>query len=95
MSQPDRSRRTHRRLVVIALLAFAFVGIVFADETRCFNCGKCSSSEFGCGMCVFTAVGSCCSSYTPDAFAICDGGEWFAFCDGHGGGMTSCGVLAE
>ena len=68
------------------------VQLAYADPDRCLNCGWCSSSSAQCGMCIVEAVQRCCGQqHSGGAYAICDGGAWFAFCDGPGGSYVNCG----
>lgn len=79
-----------RRILTIALGALGLGTHLFADPDRCQDCGFCSSSDFACGLCIVEAVQTCCPEYSSEAYALCDGGSWKAYCDGPTGGFINC-----
>lgn len=87
-----KSSSAVRRLLLAIVATAAVSTVVFADEMRCLDCGGCSSNEVACGICVWQVTWACCSNPSGGAFAVCDQGEWFAFCEGSGGPMTECGT---
>lgn len=87
------SNAVRNKLAAAALSVGLSGGALLAtDPGRCNNCGGCSSSSSACGICIWYVTFACCGSGGGGAaYAVCDSGEWFGFCQGSGGPVTYCG----
>ncbi len=83
MKWSSLSKGGRRRIIAVAVALFALAGQAWASwDGRCVDCGFCSAYAAACGMCIVEAVQTSCPTWRPGAYAECDHGTWFVYCNG-------------